>query len=156
PAPNSSGTTVTRIKYDDRENPIEGAFFDADGRPAYDVEGTTRIVRRYDERGNEIENENFGLDGQPGTTNDGDSRRVHEYESQNNEPARTYFGPDGNPVVIARDVDRNNVNADLRSLAYARIERRYDQNGNLIYEAYFDVNKHPMAGPNGYASWTAT
>ena len=29
-------------------------------------------------------------------------------------------------------------------------------NGNLVREAYFDVNGRPMMGPEGYAAWTAT
>lgn len=154
--PNNAGTAVTRYKYDARDNLLEESFLDADGHAVIGANGFSRIVHRYDDRGNDIEDAYFGVDGQPVATNDGHSRTVLEYDAHNNQTARTYFGTDGQRIVIAGDDDREGLNKGARALAYAGVKREYDVNGNLVREAYFDVNGRPMKGPDGYAAWTAT
>ena len=118
------------MTFDDRGDLVETAFFDAVGKRAVDSEGCTRITYKYDARGNRTETLYLGTDGRPVPTKDGYSRMTNEYE-RDNETSRTYFGTNGNPIAIAVEEGHS----------YARRSQRYDQNGNQVYEAYFDADR---------------
>jgi YD repeat-containing protein len=157
PTANEQGVAVTRLKYDEAGNAVDIAFFGASGQRVYGFQGYSRMTSRFDARGNRLESAYFGTNDQPVPTRQGYSRDTVEYDAHDNEIARSFFGTDGKPMVISDDrEDRVDVERQAAPLSYARLERKYDENGNLVHEAYFDPYGRPMTGPEGYASWTAT
>lgn len=163
--------TKTVVKYDDRDNPVETAYFDAAGKPKLNNEGSHKVKRQFDGNNNQIRLESYGTDGKPKNLN-GEKYAIvlAEYDSRNNQISSTYFDASGN-----RGADSNNVhkyynefdpvvNKVCHQLSFGvdgkpvtaasvapegRIE--YDKRGNMLKLIAFDGNGKKTTGNRGWS-----
>lgn len=136
-----SGYASKRMQYDDREDEVECAFFDANDQPALDkVVGAHRICRTYDGGGRVVEERYFGVDGDLVAVKDGYSFFRRKYDDWGNEIEWACFDAQGQPVVNASD------NTHM-------VRNTYNESGQLTATYCFGINGEPClhaAGNHGY------
>jgi YD repeat-containing protein len=138
PAVNNEGYAISRVRYNDRGDPVEETYFGPDGKPTLNNAGVARMAVVHDARGNATELRYFGKDDQPTISIQKDAAIVRrEFDDQGRVIAESFFGPDGKPTYF--------------SDGFARATRKYDEFGNVSEEAYFDADGKPMRNKYGVA-----
>ena len=79
------------MRYDERGNAAEVAYFGVDGRPMLIKDGIARLTTSYDERGNVVEEAYFGVDGKPALRKDGIARVTERFDDRGNVVEQAYF-----------------------------------------------------------------
>ncbi|MDB5216089.1 MAG: uncharacterized protein JWO86_4016, partial [Myxococcaceae bacterium] len=137
PVVGSDGWSIERDVRDERGLPIREDHLDGAGRPVLATSGSASITKTWDARGNLLEETTLGVDGKPIATSDGYATKKSAYtkKSTYDEPddlvEESLFGADGKPAA-------GSAGWSIRKL-------RYDDVGNLIEEAFFDGEHHPVA-----------
>jgi C-terminal processing protease CtpA/Prc len=115
------------MKYDERGNKVEEAYFDETGKPARHKDGYAAWKARYDDRRNKVELTTFDVDGKPDAdTSDGTITTRMKYDDRRNKVEEAYFDEAGKP---ARHKD-----------GYSRASWSYDSAGSRITSQYFDTD----------------
>ncbi|MGF6597762.1 hypothetical protein P3T23_002479 [Paraburkholderia sp. GAS448] len=114
---------------DQRDNVLEFATFDTDGKPLKGPEGYAKQVNRYDAAGGLVETSYFGVDGKPVLDINGVARTVYVKNRLEQDVGVTFFGADAKPV--------------RGSHGYATVFNHYDIHGNLIEQTYADEKGQP-------------
>jgi hypothetical protein len=151
PAPDKDGVTIRNYQFNADDQMIEESYADADGKAVRSGDGFQKVTLRYDARGNRIEHAYYGSDGRLVVTKDGYARSVSEYDARDHEVARTFFGTDGKATHIAEEGDDTGA-----TVTYARWEKVYDANGNVVSVSHFDASRKLMVLPKGYATFHST
>ena len=137
PVLGSDGWSIERDVRDERGLPTREDHLDVAGHRVLTTQGSASLVKTWDARGNLVEETTLGIDGKPIATSDGyaTKKSVYTKKSTYDEPddvvEESLFGADGKPAA-------GNAGWSLRKL-------RYDDVGNLIEEAFFDGEHHPVA-----------
>ena len=170
----AAGYARNNIRYDERGNWTEWAYFDEQGRPARYKDGYVRVTARYDERGNQIEQAYFDEQGRPARHEDGYARWTAKYDERGNQTEAAYFDEQGRPTrhkdgytkLTKEYDDRGNAievayfdeagKPTLHKDGNATYRAKYDEHGNQIETAYFDREGRPVKNTSGYAKYTAT
>lgn len=148
-----------RIKYDERGNPTERAFFDAGDKPALDEMSTHRRVSGYDNLNRIVTEKNYGKDDKPAQGHNAYPEGRVEYDSRGNMTMVAAYDGYGKPYVgadgyhkLTMEYDKHNhltkrsfTGVDgkpVKSKSYgaATVEYKYDDTGNNTSEKYFKVN----------------
>lgn len=151
--------SIVTVKYDDRGNIIERAFFDTSGRPALDNLSTHRRISDYDDMNRVIHEKNLGKDGKPSIGRNAYPEGKVEYDERGNIVSlicldgygRPYTGADGfqkctneynslNKVTKTAFFDKEGNLTESRSGGYAIKECAYDSNGNNTSEKYYKAS----------------
>ena len=130
------GVTTIQYEFDDHNNPIYEAYFDAEGQKTVDPNGVSEYYREYDDRRHVIWEKRLGIDGQPAADANGMAEFRREYD-EDYLIRESYYDGNGNPVCLT---DR----------MFAATEAEYDA-GHIVSEVYFDENNNKTAGVNGFA-----
>jgi serine/threonine protein kinase len=137
PVVGSDGWSIERDIRDERGLPTREDHLDAGGHPVLTTQGSASLVKTWDARGNLVDETTLGVDGKPIATSDGyaTKKSVYTKKSTYDEPddvvEESLFGAGGKPAA-------GSAGWSVRKL-------RYDDVGNLIEEAFFDGEHHPVA-----------
>ncbi|MFO0555290.1 MAG: protein kinase, partial [Polyangiaceae bacterium] len=122
--------------YDDRGLQTTARLLGADGKPTSIVGGFALLRRRFNPLRNLIEEACFGVDGKPAV----DEAGISVY--------RTTFDDDDN---AAEESHWDGSGALVWAAGFAKRQRKYDELGFVIEEAYFDTNDAPASNDAGCA-----
>ena len=169
PTLNKDGYATGRMKYDDRGNQTEMAYFDVKGERAVHKDGNWKVMSQYDDRGNTTEMVFFGLDDNPTLIKAGWGKVTYKYDDRGNQTEAAYFDvkgepalhKDGNWKVIWQYDDRGNQTEaryfgmdDQPTVVkdgYSRVTFLFDDDGNTTGVRYFDTDNKRTLHKNGYA-----
>ena len=137
-----TATPRSTVKYDERGNRTEEAYFDEQGRPTRNKDGYAKATVKYDERGNIGPRwpTSTSKAGPPGTRTASPGRP--KYDERGNRPRR--------PTSTSRP-----AHPEQGRLRQVR-PSSYDERGNRTEVAYFDEQGRPTRHKDGYARLTAT
>lgn len=128
---------ILKQKFDDYGNLIEQRYFGIDGKPRMCNAGYAGLTNKYDEEGRRIEGIYYDIDGNIHESEYyGYARLENNYDIKGNWVATAYFDSKGKPVL------RRNMNA--------RKEMRYNDNGLVIEEKFYDAGGNLSNGNDGY------
>jgi pimeloyl-ACP methyl ester carboxylesterase len=128
----SSGVSITRVKFDAAGRAIETAVFSIDDRPIANQNTAARVRVRRDVFGRDIESTYFGVRGEP--VNFGGYSIVRKsFDSVGNETEISYLNSDGS---IGKNTN-----------GYSTQKSKFDRFGNAIEVAYFGVSGERVSGP---------
>ncbi len=159
-----------RSQFDDRNNPVSVAYYNADGKPALCDDGYHKVVRQFASNNLCVREEYYGTSGTlKNVANNKYAVRKMEYDDRGNQVSETYFtetgerGCDNNKVhkyynqydKIANKVSHQisfGVDGKPISVAGAAPEGRitYDKKGNMLSLACYDGNGGKINGQNGW------
>ena len=132
-----TGLAALRREYNRDGQLLWEANFDENGDPIA-VNGTFAAqVHTYDYAGNETGEKFFDVDGKPVTGSNGYASAAYTCDEQGNITGISYFNAENEPTLVN---------------GAARIEREYDHEHHLTYEAYYGVDDKPIVISAGYAS----
>lgn len=166
----AAGRLITRNKYDGRDNLIEVAFFDSEGRPASNSYKIHKYTQAFNERNQCVETCYYDTKGEltPFSTYNYCVER-DEYNERGMRVRVSYFDKYGNPAIYrgSQDGDYSSLSSEYDS--YGRIVRQffygsdgnptdprimvpeaaveYDRWGNMIYLASMDGSGHLIMNP---------
>lgn len=160
-----------KFKYDDRDNLIERAVFNAAGAPTLEENGIHKTLNRYDGRNNLTRAETYGTDGHlKAATGIKAAIAVYEYDARNNNISQTYFDCDGNRGTDANGIHKyyneydKLVNKIQHQISFGvdgkpkvandvspegRIE--YDKRGNMTMLSCYDGYGKKINGNRGWS-----
>lgn len=132
----AAGCFDLRMKYDNLDNVIESAYFNAAGKPVACADGYHREVMKYNSNNQCIEKEFYGTNGS--LVNVGNNKCAvikSEYDARGNKISETYFSSDG-----SRGTDGNKVH---------KYYNQYDKVTNKIsHQISFGANGQPIVANN--------
>ncbi|MBR2823409.1 MAG: hypothetical protein IKE24_06975, partial [Clostridia bacterium] len=160
---NSSGIARETRELDVFGNVIRTLYFGVDGEPVANTSGYAEIRRVFNDKKQTIHEEWYGADGQPvNVKGDLYFQIDREFDEMGNTAVERYLDENGQPmackagyeevrrVYIAKDLAREvtyysggNPQADTNGVSM--IIREFDDKGLVIKEAYFGVNREPVA-----------
>ncbi len=120
----SRGFAEARLKYNERDQVIEWAYFDAEGKPAQHKDGHHRSKHTFDDQNRQVEWAYFDRDGKP------TARATRAYDDLGKVIEVAHFDAAGKPVNHA-------------TLGYARKLSSYDAKGQLADHQFFTADGKP-------------
>ena len=130
----ATGKLMARYKYDDKDNLIEYALFDAEGKPAVNSWKYHKYTQKFNERNQCIETCYYNTKGELtpyGTANYCIER--DEYDERGLRVKVSYFDKGNKPAVYQGSRDGS----------YSSLTSEYDSFGRVIRQFYFDKNGNP-------------
>lgn len=121
-----------RIKYNDRGQAVEFAYFDDAGNPARHKDGYHQAIFAFDDQRRNIETSYFDAEGKPARGRNGWSRVQIFYDERGRASGRHHFGYDG-------------------KAGYVQAKTQLDAKGNEIEIVYCDDDGRPVRTASGYA-----
>ena len=162
PCLNKDGYAGWKATFDERGNQTSKSYFGTDGKPCLNKDGNAGWKATYDERGNQTSQSYFGTDGKPCLKDgicrmEGHLRRAGKpdkrvllrhrwqalpehngiagwkatFDERGNQTSMSYFGMKGEPIIAPK-------------LGYHRAVTKYDPNGKVLEEKYFDCQDKPL------------
>ena len=133
------GGAASENEYDAQGNLVAQTLLDENLKPFVGEIGWARWKAEFDERGNVRQVAYFDADGHP-IWNDEVKAPVlkTEYDDFGHRTQISYHDEDGTPI--------NNTDS------YSKVVFRYDESGNLIEKAWFDVDGNLTLAPDDYYS----
>jgi serine/threonine-protein kinase len=129
----AKGYLVARYKYDEKDNLIEWAVFDADGRPKTNYNDIHKYTQKFNSRNQCIETCYYNTNGSLTTYSDNTFCIVRqEYNDRGLNTRTSYFDKNDKPVEYKASEGR-----------YASMASEYDMYGRVIRQCYFDKNGAP-------------
>ena len=98
-------------------------------------------VHTYDYTGHLISEEYYTADGEPLMLGGGYAAVVYGYDAAGNITSIAYFNAVNEPALVG---------------GYAKVVRKYDENHNMIREAFYGADLRPTTLPEGYSARTMT
>ena len=123
------GSLLGRYKYDDKDNLIEFALFDADGKPALNYNDIHKMTQKYNNRNQCIETCYYNTKGE--LTSYSDHNYCIERSEYNDRGLRvkvSYFDKNDKPALYKGDRDGN----------YSSLVSEYDAFGRITRQFYYD------------------
>ena len=146
----ASGKLMSRYKYDDKDNLIEYALFDAERKPAVNYLNYHKYTQKFNERNQCVETCFYNTKGELtpfGTANYCIER--DEYDERGLKTKVAYFDKDNKPAVYQGN--------------YSSLTSEYDSFGRVVRQFFFDKNGNPtdpkVMAPEGaveYDKWGNT
>ena len=150
------------------------AFYDEEDEPVKVKEGYAAVGREFDENGKKTRESYFDEDHELMILpSKGYASITYEYDIQGLVSCERYYGEDGRRIALGSGISgfiAVNYDKDTkleehfigvrdfpvinRKYGYASVVRETDDTGNIISEAYFDEDDHPVTVKEGYASLT--
>ncbi len=128
------GRLMTRYKYDEKDNLIEFAVFDADGKPATNSNDIHKYTQKFNNRNQCIETCYFNTKGElTSYSNHNYCIARSEYDEKGQEVKVSYFDKNNQPTIYYGDSDGH----------YSSRTIEYDQFGRTIRNYYFDKDGVP-------------
>lgn len=130
----ASGKLMARYKYDDKDNLIEYALFDAEGKPAVNSLKYHKYTQKFNERNQCVETCYYNAKGELtpfGTANYCIER--DEYDERGLKIRVAYFDKDNKPAVYQGSQDGS----------YSSLTSVYDSFGRVVRQFFFDKNGNP-------------
>lgn len=130
----ASGKLITRYKYDDKDNLIECALFDADGRPTTNSLKYHKYSQVFNERNQCIETCYYDTKGE--LTNFGDNNYCierDEYDERGLKTKVSYFDKNNQPAIYYGKQDGS----------YSSLSSEYDIYGRVIRQFFFNKDGQP-------------
>lgn len=130
----ASGKLITRYKYDDKDNLIEYALFDAEGKPATNSYKYHKYTQLFNERNQCIETCYYNTRGE--LTNYGDNNYCIERDEYNERGLRirvSYFDKNNRPAVYYGNQDGS----------YSSLSSEYDIYGRVVRQFFYDKDGNP-------------
>ena len=126
------------MEYDSLGNQTSIFYYDTKDSLCITTDGYagTRFV--YNEQNRIVQLTNYGTENQPVESNYGTIVMKLKYNVQGNEVERTYYQEDGQTLKLNKE-------------GFAIKKTEYDDNGNEILIAFFDIDGNLTAGKLGYA-----
>jgi hypothetical protein len=160
PTDGSDGYARMHSSYDQRGNDVKDEFFGPDGNSVLNKDGYAGITHDYDQVGHQTRTTYLGLHGGRQRSNKGGvAGWISEYDSSGNETRRAYFDPNNRPAALKgkgyasfeATFEKGDHRIELRFFdlkhqlvvsadGYAVERVKYDSRGNVIEEAFYDVN----------------
>ena len=133
-APNKDGVVVTERRYDEAGHVIWYRYLDAEGQPMA-VKGVVEMEQGFDESGNL--NREVMMDGEGNRTLHLDGWCVHTtvYNDAKQRVSENWFGVEDEPVLFKN--------------SYSRIDRTFDEAGNVTSETYYDIDGNVASNAQG-------
>lgn len=122
------GCAKERMKYDSHGNLVEMWFLDRNDQSLVTSLGCAGWKSRYDERGNRVERT---FSDATGAARAGWARERQKYDARNRLVETSYWTAAGRPALY-RD-------------GYARVTVTYDDDGNVVDGAFFNLSNKPVA-----------
>ncbi len=118
-------------------NPIDKAFFDAEGHKAANTDGVHEYRYTYDPRGFKSSEKTFGIDSQPIAAVEGGCYEVrYDHDAEGNTTTLACFGKDGTPA--------------LGESGFHSAKSQFDERGEAVERRFFDRDGHPTTSDQGY------
>lgn len=136
---------IERYGYDSNDNVVSVAYFNAEGKPAYNLNKVHRETSAYNNNNQLVESRSFDTEGKPAPLK-GSRCAVarYEYDERGNISKRMYFGVDGKPV-----------NGQTEPWSSSKYE--HDAMGNITHQLFFDTEGKPTDPktmvPEGFARY---
>jgi len=172
-APFLTGDKIAEIhrSYDDAGNVASESYYGTEGEPVLHRSGYHRIDRTWLDAKHATSEAWFDTEGNPKTLNDTYVRIVRAFDDRGNAFDIVFFGPDGNTIACKAGYDEeraafNEKNQKIYSEYYldgapvlntsnaARVDREYDEAGNVSREVFYGTAGEPVLCTDGYAQRT--
>ena len=130
----AAGKLMARYKYDDKDNLIEYALFDVEGKPATNSFKYHKYTQKFNERNQCIETCYYNAKGELtpfGTANYCIER--DEYNERGLKVKVSYFDKDNKPAVYQGSQEGS----------YSSLTSEYDNFGRVVRQFFFDKNGNP-------------
>lgn len=130
----ATGKLMARYKYDDKDNLIEYALFDAEGKPAINSFKYHKYTQKFNERNQCVETCYFNTKGE--LTPYGNANYCierDEYDERGLKVKVSYFDKDNKPAVYQGSNDGS----------YSSLSSEYDNYGRVIRQFFYDKNGNP-------------
>ncbi|MGN0033989.1 MAG: serine/threonine-protein kinase [Candidatus Limimorpha sp.] len=130
----AKGKLMVRYKYDDKDNLIEFAVFDADGKPAINSNDIHKYTQKFNNRNQCIETCYYNTKGELTPYSNYNYCIVRsEYDERGLNVKVSYFDKNNNPAIYYGSQDGS----------YSSIVSEYDMYGRVIKQFFFDKNGLP-------------
>ncbi len=130
----AKGKLIFRYKYDDKDNLIEFAVFDEDGRPTTDSNDIHKYTQKFNNRNQCIETCYYNTKGELTSYSDHNYCIVrYEYNERGLGTKISYFDKNNKPAIYTGSQDGN----------YSSFVSEYDVYGRVIKQFFFDKNGLP-------------
>lgn len=130
----AKGRLMIRYNYDDKDNLVEYAVFDANGKPTTNMDNIHMITRKYNNRNQCIETCYHNTKGELTTySNHNYCIERSEYNEYGQIIKVSYFDKNNQPTFYLGNLDGR----------YSTFAAEYDQYGRVIRNLYFDKNGKP-------------
>lgn len=155
-------------EYDDFNRLIKESYFDENGNPTCNTSGYAAFTRDLDSHGWILRESYLDEQGDPASLSVGYSSVIREYNPYGSVIREIYLDKDNNPVQrdtgyaeFRRDYDKykrlvsesywDEKEEPAEFDGYHRIEREYDNQGNVVEERTYDVSGNLVSRSEGYA-----
>ena len=130
----AKGKLMVRCKYDDKDNLIELAVFDADGKPAINSNDIHKYTQKFNNRNQCIETCYYNTKGELTPYSDHNyCIERSEYDERGLKVKVSYFDKNNNPAIYYGSQDGS----------YSSLVSEYDIYGRVIKQFFFDKNGLP-------------
>lgn len=130
----AKGRLMIRYKYDDKDNPIEFAVFDAEGKPATNSNNIHKYTQKFNNRNQCIETCYYDVKGELTSYSDHNyCIERSEYDEKGQVVKVSYFDKNNQPAIYYGDIDGH---YSIRTI-------EYDRYGRTIKNFYFDKDGIP-------------
>ena len=165
PTPGKDGAFIKQRKYDQFGRQIESTSLWKDGRPMNDMAGNSGVRISYDSHGNLVSSENIDAAGNPTELNkDHVFRTDLKYDERGNvvETALSHANGEPNLIIGLCKAIKNNFDergngvegycirqdGELPTTSWAVTKNKFDDDGQLVEQRFFDRDGHPVLGPD--------
>lgn len=130
----AKGRLMIRSKYDDKDNPIEFAVFDAEGKPAINSNDIHKYTQKFNNRNQCVETCYYNTKGEltPYSNHNYCIERA-EYDERGLKVKVSYFDKNNNPAIYYGSQDGS----------YSSLVSEYDMYGRVIKQFFFDKDGLP-------------
>ncbi len=130
----ASGKLITRYKYDDKDNLIEYALFNGDGKPATNSLKYHKYTQAFNERNQCIETCYYNTKGElTNYSNNNYCIERNEYDERGFKTKVSYFDKNNQPAVYYGEQDGS----------YSSLTSEYDIYGRVIRQFFFNKDGNP-------------
>lgn len=130
----AKGRLMIRYKYDDKDNPIEFAVFDAEGKPATDSNNIHKYTQKFNNKNQCIETCYYDVKGELTSYSDHNyCIERFEYDEKGQVVKVSYFDKNNQPAIYYGDIDGH---YSIRTI-------EYDRYGRTVKNFYFDKDGIP-------------
>lgn len=130
----AKGKLMLQYKYDSRDNMIELAVFDADGKPAINSNNIHKYTQKFNNRNQCVETYYYNTKGELTTySNHNYCIERSEYDERGLRIKVSYFDKDNKPAIYNGSQDGG----------YSSLISKYDMYGRVIRQFFFDKNGTP-------------